>query len=156
VKKQLTLERTYEASLEEVWRLWTTAAGIESWWGPEGFTVKVRSLDLKPGGELLYDMTATGAPQVQFMKKAGMPLTTLTRITFTEVTAQRRLAYNTLADFIPGMAPYPVATQLDLSSVGGQVRLVLTFDAMHDADWTKRSVMGREMELAKLAKVLAR
>jgi hypothetical protein len=33
--------------------------------------------------------------------------------------------------------------------------MVLTFDAMHDETWTQRSVMGRESELGKLAKVLA-
>ena len=33
-------------------------------------------------------------------------------------------------------------------------RLVLTIDAMHDDTWTGRMVMGWEMELGKLAKVL--
>jgi hypothetical protein len=33
-------------------------------------------------------------------------------------------------------------------------RQVLTFDAMHDDEWTKRAVMGHESELDKLAKVL--
>jgi uncharacterized protein YndB with AHSA1/START domain len=44
----MTIERTYEARIEDVWALWTTADGIESWWGPEGFTVTVRSSDLRP------------------------------------------------------------------------------------------------------------
>ena len=46
-KRRITMERTYDAaSLDDVWDLWTTKDGIESWWGPEGFTVKVRTLDL--------------------------------------------------------------------------------------------------------------
>ena len=36
----------------------TTKDGIESWWGPGGFTVKVRKLDLRSGGELHYAMIA--------------------------------------------------------------------------------------------------
>jgi hypothetical protein len=32
--------------------------------------------------------------------------------------------------------------------------MVLTFDAMHDEQWTQRAVMGRESELGKLAKAL--
>jgi hypothetical protein len=89
------------------------------------------------------------------MKKAGMPLTTDVRIAITEVVARRRLGYTTLADFIPGVEPYPVETVVELHSDAQGVRMVLTFDAMHDETWTQRSVMGRESELGKLAKVLA-
>ena len=53
----ITLERTYDATVEDVWALWTTKEGIESWWGPDGFSVEVRVIDLRPGGELLYAMT---------------------------------------------------------------------------------------------------
>src|SRR6201995_4951619 len=100
-KRKITLERTYKASLRAVWELWTTAEGIESWWGPEGFTTKVQTLDLRAGGELRYAMTATGADQVEFMKGAGMPLTIEGRIIYKEVIANKRLAYTHLADFIP-------------------------------------------------------
>jgi len=43
--KTITLERTYHGAIEDVWELWTTKAGIESWWGPDGFTVKVLELE---------------------------------------------------------------------------------------------------------------
>jgi DNA-binding transcriptional ArsR family regulator len=74
-----------EASIDDVWALWTTKVGIESWWGPEGFAVKVHKLDLRPGGEMLYAMTAVDPPQVQFMRQAGMPLTTEAKLTYTEI-----------------------------------------------------------------------
>lgn len=61
------LERIYDASAPEVWELWTTAAGIEAWWAPDGFTTDVRTLDLRPGGELVYVMTATAPEQVEFV-----------------------------------------------------------------------------------------
>ncbi len=35
-KRGITLERTYKASLQDVWDMWTTKEGIESWWGPDG------------------------------------------------------------------------------------------------------------------------
>ena len=68
---------------------------------------------------------------------------------------RRRLAYDHLADFIPGVEPYAVATLVELHPGPQGVRMVLTFDAMHDAQWTQRAVMGWESELGKLAKVLA-
>jgi uncharacterized protein YndB with AHSA1/START domain len=154
-RRKVTLERTFTASIEEVWDLWTTKEGLESWWGPEGFAVKVLRLDLRPGGELVYKMTAIGSDQIEFMKKAGMPLMSETRVTFTEVVPPKRLAYTTLADFIPGVEPYHAATAVELYENADSVKLVLTQDAMHDEHWTQLAVMGWESELDKLARVLA-
>ena len=153
-KRRITIERTYEASLQDVWELWTTRYGIESWWGPDGFTTKVLELDLRAGGKLRYEMTATGPDQVHFMKSAGMPLTTEGRITYTEVVERKRLAYTHLADFIPRVEPYDVATVVEFHLLGKDVRMVLTFDAMHDEIWTRRAVMGHESQLGKLEMVI--
>jgi len=154
-RRRITIERTYKARVEEGWDLWTTKEGIESWWGPAGFSTKVLKLDLRAGGELLYAMTATAPSQAQFMKNAGMPLTTQGRITYTELVPQRRLEYIHLADFIPGVQPYDVATLVEFHSTGQSVHMVLTFDAMHDEEWTQRAVMGHESQLGKLEKVIA-
>ena len=63
-RTRFSIQRTYAASIEEAWALWTTKSGIESWWGPEGFDVTVVSLDLHPGGDLIYSMTAVAPQQV--------------------------------------------------------------------------------------------
>ena len=155
-RAQFTIERTYEATLEEAWALWTTKDGIESWWGPEGFDVTVLSLDLRAGGGLLYRMTATGAGQIAFMKQAGMPLSTDCKISYTDVSAPTRLAYTTLADFVPGVEPYEVATLVELEATANGVKIRITFDAMHDDVWTGRARAGHESQLAKLDKLMAR
>ncbi len=154
-RRRITLERTYRATLDTVWDLWTTKAGIESWWGPPGFSVTVRHLDLKVDGSLLTTMTATGPDQIEFMTQAGMPLATDSSITYTEVEPNRRLSYVTPADFIPDMAPYDVATTVSLEFHPDGVHMVLTFDAMHDDQWTERAMMGHEGQLAKLESVLS-
>lgn len=155
VKPKLTIERTFDASIEEVWELWTTTEGIQLWWGPEGFGVVVNELDLRPGGRLVYAMSATRAEEVEYMLQAGMPLTTEHTLTFTEVDPPRRLAYKDLADFIPGVAPYEVRTVIELSEVEEGVHVVVTFDRMHDEHWTELAKLGRESELERLAKLLA-
>ncbi|HVR03980.1 MAG TPA: SRPBCC domain-containing protein [Polyangia bacterium] len=154
-KRRITLERTFAAPIEDVWELWTTKEGIESWWGPDGFSVKVSKLELWPGGQLLYAMTANGPDQVEFMKKAGMPLTTETRGTYEEIVKHRRLAFRQLADFVPGVAPYDVATLVELHPTAQGVRMELTFDAMHDEQWTKLAEMGWRNELDKMERALA-
>jgi uncharacterized protein YndB with AHSA1/START domain len=134
--------------------MWTTREGIESWWGPEGFRVSVRTLDLRPGGHMNYAMTATEPDQIEFLKKAGMPITSEHRLTFTEIVPQQRLAYDHVADFIPGVKPYDMATLVEFE-VGPQgAKMTLTFDAMHDDHWTEMATMGWQSELDKLATAL--
>jgi uncharacterized protein YndB with AHSA1/START domain len=154
-RKRITMERTFASPIEDVWELWTTKDGIESWWGPDGFSVKVHSIDLRPDGELRYAMIATESDKIEFMKRAGMPTTTEARVRYTEVVENQRLGYVHHTDFIPGVEPYDVVTLVELHPAAGGVRMVLTFDAMHDAHWTKMAVMGWESELGRLEKVLA-
>ena len=154
-RAKLTLERTFHASPEEVWELWTTREGMEAWMGPEGFKVTVEELDLRPGGTLVYAMTAVGPDQVEYLAKAGLPLVSVQRVRFVEVDPPRRLVHRDVADFIPGIEPYEVETILELSEVEGGTHIVLTFDAMHDAHWTEMAKLGRESELGKLEELLA-
>jgi uncharacterized protein YndB with AHSA1/START domain len=154
-KKRITLERTYQAPVEDVWELWTTKEGIESWWGPDGFSTKVLELDLRPKGALHYVMTATAPEQIDFLKRAGMPLSNATRGWYDEIVPHRRLAFTQVADFVPGVAAYDVETLVELHAGAQGVRLVLTFDAMHDERWTQLAKMGWQNELGKLDKALA-
>lgn len=129
-------------------------AGIESWWAPDGFAVEVRALDLRPGGELVYAMTATAPEQIEFMNNAGMPLTTVSRKTFTELAEPARIAYTSLIDFVPGVEPYEHRTAVSLEAVPEGTRVTMVADALHDDVWTERLLAGRAMELDHLAAVL--
>ena len=154
-KKRITIERTFQAPVEDVWELWTTKEGIESWWGPDGFTTKVYELDLRPKGKLHYAMTATGPEQIDFMKKNGMPLTNHTRGWYEEIVPLARLGFWQIADFVPGVAAYDVDTVVEIATVAGGVRMVVTVDAMHDAHWTEMARQGWESQLDKAVRLLA-
>lgn len=153
--RKIVIERTYTASINDVWELWTTKAGIESWWGPDGFTVKVHELDLRAGGQMVYAMTAVDPPQVEFMKNAGMPLTTNAKLTYTEIVPGTSIAYTHRADFIPGVEPYDVGNKVEFHAERGQVRMILRLDPMHSDEWTQRAVMGMESQLGKLDRLIA-
>jgi uncharacterized protein YndB with AHSA1/START domain len=155
-EKRVVLERSYPATLDDVWEMWTTPEGLESWWGPDGFHVEVRALDLREGGELRYAMVCDAPEQQAFMRQHGMPLVTEAKITYREVTPKTRLVYTHLADFIPGVAAYDVDTVVELEPRGANVHLRLSFDPMHDTVWTERATMGWQNELGKLAARLAR
>jgi hypothetical protein len=54
----IRFERVYDASIEDVWALWTTKEGLEEWFAPEGMHVEVSALELRVGGAFDHVMTA--------------------------------------------------------------------------------------------------
>ena len=150
------IERVYPTAPEVIWELWTTKAGIERWWSPDGFSTDVRELELRPGGRLVHAMTATGPEQIAFMEGAGLPLTSVATKTLTEVDPPHRLAYSSLVDFVPDVAPYEHLTTVELESVPEGTRVRMTVEPMHDEEWTQRMIAGRTNELENLAAALPR
>lgn len=53
------ISRTFIASRELMFDLWTSAEHLKHWWGPKGFTIKSVRVDLRPGGKFHYCL---GAP----------------------------------------------------------------------------------------------
>lgn len=152
--ENISLQRKYPASAEDLWALWTTAEGIEQWWAPDGFETNVSAIDVRPGGELVYTMTARGEEQIAFMESAGMPLATESRKTFGEVEAPRKLSYRSLIDFVPGQESYEHLTVVELAPAPDGSEVVMTIEPLHNEEWTERIVAGRENELDNLARVL--
>jgi uncharacterized protein YndB with AHSA1/START domain len=148
------IERTYDAPAELIWELLTTAAGLEQWFAPDGFETRVSDLELRPGSQLRYTMTATGPEQVAFMRETGNPLSVELRKTFTEVAAPTRLGYLSLIDFIPGHEPYEHLTTIDINPTGDRTTVVMTIDPLHDETWTQGYRAHRGNELDNLEAVI--
>jgi hypothetical protein len=102
----------------------------------------VEKLELERGGELVYTMTASGPEQVEFMRNAGLPLTSTSRKRFTEVDRPRRLAYMSLVDFVPDAPPSEFLTVVELEPANGDVQVSMTVNSMHEQVWTERSSLG--------------
>jgi len=150
------LERTFEAPTEMIWELWTTAAGLEEWWAPDGFETRVSNLELRPGGELRYTMTATAPEQIAFVRNLGLPLSNEFRRTFTELVPPTRLGYLSLIDFVPGHDPYEHLTTIEIEPAGERTNVVMTLDPLHDETWTQDYRAHRADELDKLAAAIRR
>jgi uncharacterized protein YndB with AHSA1/START domain len=150
----LVLRRSYAASPERIWALWTTREGIGSWWAPEGFSTSVDDLDLRLGGALTYTMTATGHEQIAFMEQAGLPLSTTSRKEFTEVDRPSRLGYASLIDFVPDVEPYQHLTVVTLERTSTGTDVMMEMEPLHDDEWTGRIEAGRANELDNLARLI--
>jgi len=152
----IKFQRRYEnATVEDLWDLWTTKEGFESWWGPKGFRVEVHKLELREGGELHYDMIADAPEEIAAMKKMNMPLTHATRGSFARIQRLKHLELIHLVDFIPGVKPYEHLIRVDFSAGGGSAEMVITVEPHHNPEWTRMATMGMESQLTKVPGVLA-
>jgi uncharacterized protein YndB with AHSA1/START domain len=148
--KKVVVERTYLATVEDIWALWTTKEGFESWWGPEGFRVEVHQMDARLGGALSYDMIADTPEMIREMKKMGQPPSHGTRGQFSELKLHQRLALTHVIDFLPGVKPYDSTMVMELFPLGDRVRMVVTLNPMHAPEFTKMSAEGFGSQLKKL------
>jgi uncharacterized protein YndB with AHSA1/START domain len=144
------VERTYPASAEELWSLWTTRQGFESWWGPQGFRVEVHAIDPRVGGVLRYDMIADTPEMIAAMKDMGRPRSHETRGTFTELKPMTRLAITHVIDFLPGVKPYDSTIVVEFFPAGERVRMVVTLSPMHDEEFSHMQKEGFSSQLTKL------
>ena len=150
--RNVVVERTYKASVQEIWELWTTREGFESWWGPEGFRVEVHEMDARVGGALSYDMIADAPEAIAAMKEMGRPLSHPTRGTFSELSPHKRLVLTHVIDFLPGVKPYESTIAIELLPSGDNVRMVVTLSPMHNPEFTEMQEQGFTSQLTKLDK----
>ena len=143
-------ERTYNASVEELWALWTTREGFESWWGPEGFRVEVHRLEAEPGGALHYDMIADSPEAIAAMKQMGQPLSHNTKGWYEEFKPHSRLTLKHLIDFVRGKDPYETLIEVEFEALGDRARMVVTAHPHQDRHWTRMSLEGFRSQLTKL------
>jgi uncharacterized protein YndB with AHSA1/START domain len=149
-RPKIVIERTYRASLDDVWSLWTTKEGFESWWGPQGFRADVHELEARVGGVLRYDMVADTPEMKAAMQKMGQPTSHGVTSRFAELVPRERLVLRSVIDFLPGVAPYESNVSVAFSATGDRVRMVVTLDGMHDEQFTKMQQEGFTSQLTKL------
>ncbi len=54
--RTLVMKRRIGAPRAVVWSAWTDPAALPHWWGPDGYSCRTRRIDLRAGGEWVFDM----------------------------------------------------------------------------------------------------
>jgi uncharacterized protein YndB with AHSA1/START domain len=83
-RREIVLERELRGSADAVWRSWTTIAGLEAWWGPEGWSTTVLSLDVRPGGLWHFAMGPAGAPPEVWIRAVYSEVITGSALSYVE------------------------------------------------------------------------
>lgn len=54
--RTMILQRVIEAPRSAVWGAWMNEETLPLWWGPDGFSCRTKRIDLRSGGEWVFDM----------------------------------------------------------------------------------------------------
>ena len=55
-ERTMILNRVIKAPVSVVWGAWMNPETLPKWWGPDGFSCKTSRIDLRAGGEWVFDM----------------------------------------------------------------------------------------------------
>lgn len=58
IEQEIVISRVIEAPRSLVYSAWTDPDQIQSWFGPEGFAIETKEIDLRVGGVWRFDMVA--------------------------------------------------------------------------------------------------
>lgn len=56
--RTMVLDRVIDAPVATLWAAWTDPDSLPQWWGPDGFSCRTTRIDLREGGEWVFDMIA--------------------------------------------------------------------------------------------------
>jgi uncharacterized protein YndB with AHSA1/START domain len=125
----VVIERTFNAPVDLIWRMWTDPEHFRVWYGPNGASIPVAKMDVRVGGSRLVCMemqTPDGPMQMWFTGE------------YCEVVEHERLVYtesmsdengNVLSPSEVGMPEgHPTTTEVrvQLEDLGGHTKMAMT------------------------------
>jgi uncharacterized protein YndB with AHSA1/START domain len=79
--REIVLSRVVDAPRELVWKVWTEPEHVVRWWGPDGFTTSIKTMDVRKGG--VWEHVMRGPDGVEYPNKS----------VFREVVRPERIVY---------------------------------------------------------------
>lgn len=80
--RELLLSRTLNAPVDLVWEVWTKPEHIANWWGPNGFTNTITTMNMQPGGE--WNLVMHGPDGTDYKNKS----------VFKEIILHKKIVYD--------------------------------------------------------------
>ncbi len=123
----VVIERTFDASVDLIWQMWTQPEDFKKWYGPQGFTVPVADMDLQVGGKRLICMASPDGSMKMWTTGEFTEIAPVERLSYTESPADED--GNVVSPAAMGMPEgYPAKTEVTvlLEDVGGRTKMVMT------------------------------
>lgn len=142
--KELFYERIVNASQELVYEVWTNPEHLAKWYGPNGFTITTKSMEVKPDGIWSYIMHGPDGRDYP------------NKIIFIEVVKPERLVYRQMDDD-PDLEPVDFQTTTTFEKIDDNTTKVTMHGTFKSAEDLKRvsrtyhAVEGGHQTMDKMA-----
>lgn len=146
----VVIERVFSAPVEVVWSMWTDPSHFKEWYGPDGMSIPVAEMDVRPGGarRICMEMNTPDGPMRMWFTGEYRQVSENARLVYTEAMSDE--AGNVSEPPSGGHAVTEV--QVELQSVEGGTRVVMTHVGIPS---DSPGAAGWNMAFDKLAKRLA-
>lgn len=144
--REIVISRVVDAPQELVWKVWTEPEHVAKWWGPNGFTCTIETMDVRPGG--MWKLVMHGPDGVDYPNKSR----------FIEVVKPERIVFSHGGAKEGGPGVHFEATWT-FEALGGKTRVTgrLLFPTAEKRDFVVKefgAIEGGKQNLERLAEYL--
>jgi uncharacterized protein YndB with AHSA1/START domain len=125
----VVIERSFDAPVALIWKMWTEPGHFMAWYGPEGATITVAKMDVRVGGTRLVcmEMQTPSGPMRMWFTGEYREVVENERLVYTESMSDENGNISTPSN--TGMAAaHPITTEVrvELADIAGHTRMVMT------------------------------
>ena len=141
--RTMIIERVIKAPRSIVWGAWVNPTSLPQWWGPDGFSCRTSRIDLRTGGEWVFDMIA---PDGTVFPNHHL---------YTLIAPQSRIEYTLLWG---ENGPRHADATVDMEEISGQTKVTMQMVFITPEECTRAKGFGAEalglQTLGKLARAV--
>jgi uncharacterized protein YndB with AHSA1/START domain len=147
----VVIERSFDAPVDLIWRMWTDPEHFKAWYGPDGATIPAAKLDVRVGGTRLVcmEMTSPDGPMQMWFAGEYREVVENELLVYTEAMSDENGNVSSPPDTaISEGHPMTTEVRVELQDVGGRTKMVMTHTGVPS---DSPGAAGWAMALDKLA-----
>ena len=147
----VVIERSFDAPADLIWKMWTEPQHFKAWYGPDGASIPIATMDVRVGGTRLVcmEMQTPNGPMRMWFTGQYTEVVKNTRLVYTESMSDEHGNVLSPADMsMPEGHPTTTMVIVELHDVAGRTKMIMTHAGI-PAD--SPGAVGCTMALDKLA-----
>jgi uncharacterized protein YndB with AHSA1/START domain len=129
LQDSVRIERSFDAPVALIWRMWTDPEHFKAWYGPQGATIPVAELDVRVGGRRFVgmEMSTPNGPMRMWFTGEHLLVTEPDRLVYTEAMSDEDgNVQSPTAMGMPEGHPTHTEVRVVLDQIDDRTRMVLT------------------------------
>jgi len=128
-RDEVVIERSFDAPVDLVWKMWTDPEHFKAWYGPDGAAIPVAQMDVRVGGRRLVcmEMQFPSGPMQMWFTGEYREVVENARLVYTESMSDEHGNVASPAEMgMPEGHPTTTEVRVELSDIGGRTNMVMT------------------------------